>query len=131
MLKALDKNLRQISLGLLIIVGLFGIVRGLIFIIDPWGRKTGLSTDMLRHSSFSNFFIPGVMLLFFVGVTSALTALTVIRKIRHFRTFIFLQGIILFAWLVAQKMMFHMFHPLQLLIGLAGILLVVIAIRLK
>jgi hypothetical protein len=125
------KRLRVSAISLLCVISLSAIAGGLTFMVDPWGRKVGIATTILRHSPFSNFFIPGLILFVVIGITSLLTALAVIVKIRHHRNFIFLEGCILSGWIGIQIVMLHLFHPLHFLMGMFGVLLVAISIKLR
>jgi hypothetical protein len=60
--------------GLLVVLGVRGTLGGLQFVIDPSGDIVGLSTDALAGSPFADYLLPGLVLLFVLGLVPLLVA---------------------------------------------------------
>ncbi|MGA3015065.1 MAG: hypothetical protein ABSD71_13645 [Bacteroidales bacterium] len=97
-------NLRfnYILLGIQIMIAIAAIPAGILFLIDPSGHKNGTSSAILANSPFIDFFIPGLILLLFIGIGNfSGTVLTILRKeVSGFIGIIF--GIMLMVWIVLQ-----------------------------
>lgn len=97
-------NLRfnYILLVIQILVAIAAIPAGILFLIDPTGHKNGTSLSILANSPFIDFFIPGLILLLFIGMGNfSGTVLTILRKeVSGFIGIVF--GIMLMIWIVLQ-----------------------------
>jgi len=115
-------RLRITAIMLLLIIGINALAAGYGFMADPSGAGLGITTDYLRHSPFSNFFIPGIVLFAMIGMLSFLAAIIVILRERHYQDLIFLQGMILVAWIIIQMILvrdINLLHIACLVIGYA------------
>lgn len=113
---------RIVAIVLLFIIGLNAFVAGFSFMVEPSGKGIGISTAYLKSSPFTDFFIPGVVLFVFNGILSIGTAVVTIKKTPYYRQLIFLQGVILAGWIVAQIIMardFNWMHATCLVIAVA------------
>jgi len=107
---------------LLFIVGLNALAAGYSFIIDPFGRGLGMTADYLRHSSFNDYLIPGIILFIANGVLSIITAIITLKQYRGYHIFIINQGSILTGWIIIQVILvrdFNWMHLICILIGSA------------
>ncbi len=102
----------RITLLLLLAVSAFYGALNLIFYPD--GQSLGLSVELLKNSGFSDFLIPGFVLLLFMGVLPIVIAVLSIQKIHNYSFWISLQGVILIIWLCIQLLINNkFFHPLM------------------
>lgn len=83
-------------------------------ILSPDGHNLGLSVDWLRNSGFSNYLLPGLILLLLMGLLPVIIAFLSLRKVRNYSFWISLQGAILIVWLCIQLLISNkFFHPLM------------------
>lgn len=127
----LVKISRIVSITLLLFTGVNAVVAGILFVIDPSGKKIGMSTSYLSHSPFSTFLIPGITLLVVNGLLNIITAILSIKKYKHYPFLIILQGLLLSGWILIQVIMVKDFNSLHFVMLFIGILLVVNGIFLK
>ena len=125
MKKLLTQNsLRPTAIVLLFIVSLNALAAGYSFITDPSGKGLGITTDYLKPSApFDNYLIPGSILFIVIGIVSSVIAVLAMAKKAHYPFLILAQGCILVGWIAIQLMMVTTFHPLHMIIGLIGIIL--------
>ncbi|MBA4242158.1 MAG: hypothetical protein C0448_15645 [Sphingobacteriaceae bacterium] len=112
---------RIVTIFLLLFTGVNAIVAGILFVIDPSGKKIGMSTSYLSHSPFSTFLIPGLTLLVVNGLLNIIASIICIKKHKHYPVFIIVQGLLLSGWIIIQVMMvkdFNLLHFVMLSIGL-------------
>jgi hypothetical protein len=64
----------KLLIGLFIFLGLGAVMGGGAFIIDPSGELIGLPVDLMQVNLFSNYLIPGIVLLLCFGVTPLIVA---------------------------------------------------------
>jgi hypothetical protein len=117
-------RIRFFSILLLLINGIAAIAAGHSFIADPSGAGIGMTTDYLVHSPFSDFFIPGIILYIMNGILSIVVAIMVLIESRYYPFLIVLQGAVLSGWIIIQLAMLRFFHPLHLIMGIIGMLLI-------
>lgn len=123
----LQSSVRITAIVLLFIVALNALAAGYSFITDPSGNGVGISTDYLKSSApFKNYFFPGIVLFTVNGVLSIVVAVWSLRRKNHYPLFILIQGCILIGWIIIQLMVVKSFHPLHLIIGVIGIILMTI-----
>ena len=125
------KILRIAAIILLIFLGISALFGGCAFIIDPSGELIQMPLSHLEHSPFSNFLIPGLILLLFNGVSSIVIIVLAIRKYRFYPELIILQGIVLDVWIVVQLIMIRSVSFLHYLFFTVGILLIISGIILR
>lgn len=97
---------------------------GYLFMTDPSGSKMGMNPDLLQYSPFSSFFIPGLVLFVANGLLSAVTLVLYFTGHRLATKAVLLQGVILCTWIFVQMIMLRLIHPLHLIMGAAGLLLI-------
>jgi len=68
------KNIRILSIVFLLIVAVNALMAGYSFIVQPDGRGLGVPLSMLRHSPFTDFFLPGLVLFIVNGVMNLVVA---------------------------------------------------------
>lgn len=127
----LVKISRIVSISLLLFTGVNAIVAGILFVIDPSGKKIGMSTSYLLHSPFSSFLIPGLTLLVVNGLLNIITAILCINKYKYYPVFIIVQGLLLSGWIIIQVMMVRDFNLLHFVMLSIGLLLIANGLFLK
>ncbi len=109
-----NKNLIHNFEGILqLFIGLGAIVCGILMIIQPDGSLFGLPLEMLKGSPFSNFLVPGILLLSVNGLGNVYSAILSFKKhaIAGFAGIFF--GLGLIVWLFIQVNMIGGGHWLQ------------------
>ena len=115
---------------LLIFNGVGAIFGGGNLINHPDGSSLSWTVDMLKHTPFNDFLIPGIILLTANGVFSFVVLGMMIFGLKRYSTFIMLQGFILSGWIVIQVIMLQQILSLHLIMGGTGLLLIVCGWRL-
>jgi hypothetical protein len=74
-------TVRNILVSLLLFLGLSAMGGGSFLIISPSGKLIGgMPLSILEHSPFSDFFIPGIILFFILGLAPCLISIALIKK---------------------------------------------------
>jgi hypothetical protein len=114
---------------------------GIIFILRPDGSLLNIDQEWLRKSTFSNFLIPGILLILFIGILPAIATLGLFfkRNSRLFSrlncfpekhwgwTFALYSGIITNIWIIVQQLVLGYF-VLQPIIAAVGMLIIIAAL---
>jgi hypothetical protein len=91
---------------------------------DPSGKPLRMNVSLLSGSPFESFFVPGVILFLFLGISSIIIAFYVINDHTFSTRLIFIQGLIILGWIVVQIVMIKHFHYFQFLYLVIGVALV-------
>lgn len=97
-------------------LGLGAVVGGFMLIIDPSGKLLNMPVSLLESSPFSDFFIPGMILLLILGVLPIVICIALLRRIhwtlaekfnlyseRYWAwTFSLYTGHVLLIWIIVQ-----------------------------
>ncbi|HUX95334.1 MAG TPA: hypothetical protein VMV47_06350 [Bacteroidales bacterium] len=102
---------------------------GIGLITDPSGYSIKLSMNLLEHTPFNNYLIPGIVLLCVNGVFSYVSiGMILVNNIKAY-LFIILQGILLSGWLIIQVILIRTFYPpMHITLFLTGFLLIMLGI---
>jgi len=120
------RKLRITAILLLIFNSISALGGGAMLIIDPSGKLIQLPIHYLDQSPFSDFLIPGIILLTLNGVLSAVIAVAVLKKHRFYPLLIILQGLVLAIWLSVQIIIIRDFYaPMHLTCYLVALGLIV------
>lgn len=122
---------KYIAITLLLINGMSAMGGGILLVARPNGQILRLSTDLLAHSPFSDFLIPGLVLIFFNGLSSLVLAIITIINSKPSPYFIIAQGIFLTLWIIIQVLMIRTFDTLQIIFGLIGLIIIFCGIKIK
>lgn len=114
-----------------LVQGLSGLVGGAALVKDPSGRSIGLPLDWLVGTSFSNYFIPGLILLVVLGIFPLVVALGLRRGHRTAGLGAFLVGLGLTTWILVEILMigYQPHPPLQAIYGFLGLAILGLAVR--
>lgn len=118
---------RIAALVLLLFNGIGAIYGGYLFIAAPDGSLMHMPLNFLEHSPFTNFLIPGIILIIFNGVFSLFTSVCLLLRTKRYPLMIILQGVILLIWITVQIVMIRNYddvlHTTFLAVGAALIFL--------
>ena len=121
----MTKVLRLCAIILLFINGIAALAGGVTLIGDPSGEGMGWTKDMLEHSPFDDYLIPGVFLFTLNGLLSFMVMFLTIKKNNLYTSYIILQGAVLCGWIITEIMMIRLCHPLHFIFLAVGLLLIV------
>jgi hypothetical protein len=123
--------MKTFLLILLSFVGLTAMVSGLMLISRPDGSLIKMPLGLLETSPFSNFLIPGIVLMTMVGMVNCMAAWLMIRRHRARYNWAVLGGAMIGGWIVVQIIMIQSFSWLQFVYLGTGLLIVLTAWQLK
>lgn len=116
---------------LLIFNGIGALYGGLNLIIHPDGSSMQMSLDFLKHTPFQNYLIPGIILFIANGLFSFIVLTAVIFKHLYAPFLVLAQGAILTGWIIIQIVLIQTIHSFHIIMGSAGIALIVVGWLLK
>lgn len=121
---------RRILLFLLIFQALSGCLGGARLVVDPSGASIDLPVELLAGSAFSNYLVPGLVLLIVLGIGPWVAAYGVWRRNPWGWKSSFVVGAALIIWLAIQIRIigYHSDPPLQLAYGLLACAIAVLAV---
>jgi len=117
----------SILMGLIIIQGLSGISGGAGLILDPSGKSMKIPISWLDGSPFSDYLIPGLILLFVLGVFPLVVFYGLLKQTSWSWPAALMVGIVLVIWIGVEILIigYQPRPPLQLIYGTLGILILV------
>jgi hypothetical protein len=119
----MEKYLRIAVSAILLLISSSALQVGFLLVKDPTGKTIGMQPELLHsYSPFTDFTIPGIILFSYLGVLSVIVAAVVWVKRPFINLLAASQGAGIFIWIVTQAIMIRTFHPLQIIIGTAGLL---------
>ena len=121
---------RRILFFLLVFQGLSGCLGGVRLVADPSGTGIDLPVELLAGSAFSNYLVPGLVLLIVLGIGPWVAAYGVWRRSPWGWTSSFVVGAALIIWLAIQIRIigYHSDPPLQLTYGLLACAIAALAV---
>lgn len=129
---SLKDNLLSLSaIALLLFNGLGAMYGGISFITDPSGANLGMSTAYLVHSPFTDYLIPGIVLLSVNGIFALVVVGAVIKRHEQTGRLVLAQGVLLLGWLIVQLAMLRIVYYLHLVMAVVGIALCVVGYHLS
>jgi len=87
----------------------------------PDGSSLKLPLDLLKHTPFKNFKIPGILLFVSVGMVGALAIVMTILQISYHAKYIIAAGLILTVWMLVQMVFTAEIYRLQYIVLAIGI----------
>jgi CDP-diglyceride synthetase len=82
--------------------GLSGVAGGVGLIADPTAAALGMKLEWLQGTPFSNYLIPGIVLLVFNGLGNIIAAFLSIFKNRHRAYIALFFGFVMMIWIISQ-----------------------------
>ena len=122
---------KKFAIVILLFNGITACFGGWLLMYRPDGSALNMSVELLEHSPFSTFLIPGIILFFLIGLLSLWTAWLTNRNHDYFVPMIFLQGCLLLGWIAIQIIMIQTINYLHLTFGSASLLLIISALMLS
>ena len=110
-------------------VSVAALIAGLLFIVQPDGSLLGVTPSLLSGTPFSDYTVPGLLLLLVVGCGTLLAAASVYWHSQSACDLVMSTGFMLVVFEVVEGMLIG-FNPQQALIGLVGVALIALAFRL-
>lgn len=122
--------LRYLLTAALLFQGVSGVAGGIALVSDPTGGLLGLPLGWLVGSPFSDYFIPGMVLLVGLGIFPLLVVYGLQRRRSWAWPAALLVGLALLIWIGVEMLVigYHPEPPLQLIYGLLGLVLLVLAL---
>jgi len=119
-----QKNCKWLGVGLGVLqvfIGLGAVAGGLGLVLKPSGANLRMPVELLSGSPFSDYFIPGMVLLVSNGLGSLAGGVATFLRYRHAGEIAVALGAFLTMWIVAQAWWIGLSHWLQpLYFGLGG-----------
>lgn len=122
---------KKLYLYLLILhsfVGIGGMAGGIGVIIDPSGKGYGITPDLLKNAPFDDFFIPGLILFFLIGLCDLIVAFLAIYRFKYLPYLSGVMGTALMIWIIVQCMMLESINVLHVIFFLIGMLEALLAL---
>lgn len=120
-------RINKITSIILLLFNLIGaFYGGTNLILHPDGSSIQLSLDLLKHTPFNDYLIPGVILLSANGLFCAFVLLKVLKDSRIYGRLVIAQGIILTGWIIIQILLIRTIFFLHFILGGVGILLIIL-----
>jgi hypothetical protein len=106
---------RLIGFGLLLeaILAASAIVAGFSFVTSPDGSGMQMPVTWLDRTPFSDYFVPGLVLITVNGLLPVVVILLALVGSRFAPIGMMLSGILLFGWLSIQLALIRMVHPVM------------------
>ena len=130
-MKALHKFLLALAIVLLLLNAIGAIYGGISFVLNPSGKSLGMPVSWLNKSPFSDYLIPGIILLIANGIGSLIALGLILCKIRYRYAGIAVQGIILLGWMSVQIIMLQTFAGPQIAFTAIGVSLTLLGLTLS
>jgi hypothetical protein len=117
--------------ALQLFIGLGGVAGGIGMVLDPSGANLGLPVEWLTGSPFSNYLIPGIVLLAINGIGSLVGSIASFFGYRYAGEIAMALGAFLIVWIVAQVWWIGLSHWLQPLYFGFGVVELVLGLLLR
>lgn len=122
------KTARQLSIAILAILCITALYGSYHMITDPTGNSLGLPFYLLNGTILNSYLIGGWILLFTVGLLSAVVIISIKKKSRNYSFMIMLQGVVLCIFVIAQIVLFSQSFLIQYVYLFAGVLLIALGV---
>lgn len=109
----------------LLFQGISGLVGGIGLSRDPTGRSLDIPLDWLRGSPFDSYLIPGLVLLFALGLFPLVVTYGLWKRRPWSGPSALLVGVMLLVWIAVEILVigYQPSPPLQLIYGLLGLVI--------
>ena len=121
------KFARTSAIVLLVFLGLSGIAGGAPMIVSSiWKTRAFMPLNLLQHSPFHSYLIPGIILLVANGLLALWIVRLVIQRRPRYGLWTALRGCVLMGWLVVECIMLRLVIWPHYLYGAVALLLIVL-----
>ena len=110
-----------VAAALLLFNGIGALYGGWSLMAYPDGSNLQMPIEWLERTPFSDFLIPGIILFIANGLCSIFVFAMLLFNHKKASWLVMAQGVILMGWIVVQILLVQKYHPLQLILGVAGI----------
>ena len=97
----------------------------------PDGSALRAPMSLLEGTPFKDFFVPGLVLFFAVGVMNLIAALGARARKPGAEVFSFAAGLVTLGWIIGEALILRVFSPLQVVFVFSGLLLMADAIWIR
>jgi len=125
------KSLRLLAIVLLSFVAAGAAVGAIPLILYPHQQPWRMPQNLLEHSPFSSFLIPGIILLVANGLLCLSVLAITIRRPPRYGWWIAAQGCILFGWIAIECVLIRMVIWPHYLYAAIGVALVIAGLALR
>lgn len=126
-----SENRRRIAaIVLMAALSVSAVIAGCLFMKDPSGHALGIAVDYIQYSPFTDFFVPGLVLLLVNGILPLFVISMALVRSRLYPTMILVQGVVLCGWIIVQVIMVHSVNMLHVICIGVGIALIAIGQKL-
>ena len=105
---------RWLLAALCLFTGITAIGGGASLVIRPDGSLMEAPSSLLQQSPFTTFMIPGLLLLFVIGLSNSVAGVLVARTSRLAPYFAYVAGGALFVWITVEMILLRTHHWLQI-----------------
>jgi hypothetical protein len=98
------RTARQLSIFLLFVSAIIALYAGYHMVTDPTGNSLGLPFYLLNGSVFSDYTMPGWVLLVTIGISSLLVITSIFLRIVIYPSLIMFQGVVIFVFVIIQML---------------------------
>ncbi|MBU0927902.1 MAG: hypothetical protein KKA67_09140 [Spirochaetes bacterium] len=113
------KAIKGASIALHLLVGVGGLAGGLAAVSDPVS-PLGVPTEMLKNSPFSDYLIPGIVLMAVIGMGNLVAGFLAISRFKHSGLTSGAMGAVLVGWIVIQCFMLRTVAALHVIFFFIG-----------
>lgn len=125
------KVARIVAMMTLLFLCLSAVFGAIPLLIDPSGALFHMPLQLLRHSPFSSFLIPAIVLLVANGLLSLWIFWLTLRKRQSYGLFVVVQGCILAGWLISEVIMLRVVVRLHYFYGAVALILLLSGLTLR
>jgi FtsH-binding integral membrane protein len=117
-------------MALIVFQGLSGLLGGVGLVFDPTGESLQIPVSWLENSPFDDYLIPGLILLIVLSFFPLVVFYGLLKKWSWSLLAAFMVGTALIIWIGVQILIigYHPQPPLQLIYGLLGLSILVLAL---
>ena len=109
--------------ALLLFNGIGAVYGGGSFILYPDGSGMQMPLSWLRHSPFTDYLLPGIILFTCNGVLSLFTLYMLLRNHKFAAGMVMVQGLVLTGWIICQVILLQVIYYLHFVLGSVGLAL--------
>jgi hypothetical protein len=117
--------------ALQVFIGLTAIVGGVRLVSDPGGSSLNISLEWLNSSPFTNYFIPGLVLLTIIGVGSFLAGVASFLRNRYAGNIAVVFGTFLIFYMIVEVWFIGLRTLLQPLYFILGVTALILGLKLR
>ncbi|MBX2907375.1 MAG: hypothetical protein KF744_15120 [Taibaiella sp.] len=112
---------RLLSSTLLLFNGVGALYGGFSLMSHPDGSGLRLSMQLLQHTPFANYLIPGLVLFVINGLFSITALMLLATRYRGYERYVILQGLLLAVWLLVQIALIRTLDMMHVIMGITAL----------